>query len=327
MMELTIRNYRGDEDIRAITDLYNAAAVVDGPEYGQTEESMRQILSSPHVMPRENVFLFEVGEQLVAYGRTHLEEGDEESVFEMRGNVHPHWRRRGIGEEVVERVERRVRQRLGEARNRTVCISVGASLRFEDRQALFIKMGYKIVRYFFSMGHPLREGDVSLELPAPIYPANIVVQSMAERSDVRAVWQATDESFQDHWGHTETTLEQWQHWASDPQYRPELWLVAWDLEQDVVAGVCLNAIDPGRNERVGRQEGWIHTLAVRRPYRGQGLGRALLLEGMCVLQQKGMEVAMLGVDTDNLTGALRLYESVGFHPVKRSAAFRKVVQS
>jgi ribosomal protein S18 acetylase RimI-like enzyme len=36
---------------------------------------------------------------------------------------------------------------------------------------------------------------------------------------------------------------------------------------------------------------------------------------------------MLAVDTENPTGALRLYEGVGFQPVKRSAAFRKVMRS
>jgi ribosomal protein S18 acetylase RimI-like enzyme len=48
---------------------------------------------------------------------------------------------------------------------------------------------------------------------------------------------------------------------------------------------------------------------------------------MQALQDEGMEWAMLGVDTENLTGALRLYEGVGFRPAKRSAAFRKKIRS
>jgi hypothetical protein len=34
---------------------------------------------------------------------------------------------------------------------------------------------------------------------------------------------------------------------------------------------------------------------------------------------------MLGVDTQNLSGALRVYESVGFKPIKRYLQFEKVI--
>jgi mycothiol synthase len=325
--DLAIRTYCGEEDVRAIASLYSTAAEADGPEYGRSEEEMHQALTGPTVMPEENAFLFEVGGQLVAYSHATLEDGLEESVFLLRGLVHPDWRRRGIGTRVIQRLEKRVRERLGEARNQTVTIDLMAELNHQDRHALFRKMGYEPVRYFFRMECPLREGGTAVPLPAPAYPPGSVVRSMAERSDLRAVSQATDEAFQGQWGHTEIALEQWQHWTSDPDYHPELWLAAWDTEQDRVAGVCLNSVEPGHNARVGRQEGWIHVLAVRQPYRGQGLGRALLLAGMRALQKQGMSWAMLGVDTENVTGALHLYESAGFRPVKRFAAFRKRVRS
>jgi mycothiol synthase len=324
---LTIRGYRGEEDLPAITALYNAAAMVDGPEYGHTDDEMRRTLTSPQAMPEKNAFLFEVDGQLVAYGRTELEEGADESVFKLRGIVHPDWRRRGIGTRVMERIEQRIQQRLGEARNQTVQIDIMANLEHEGRQALSRKMGYRCVRFFFDMECPLREDGPPLDLPVPAYPEGIVVRTMDEHPDLRAVWKTSDEAFRDHWGHTESTFEQWQHWTSDPSYRPELWLVAWDVEKDVVAGVCLNSVEPDHNQRVGRKEGWVHVLVVRRPYRQQGLGRALLLDGMAILQREGMEWAMLGVDTENLTGAMRLYESLGFRPVQRYAAFRKSVRS
>jgi mycothiol synthase len=324
---LTIRSYRGEEDVPAITDLYNAAALVDGPEYGHTEDEMRRTLTSPQAMPKKNAFLFEVDGQLVAYGRTQLEEGADESLFKSRGIVHPDWRRRGIGTRVMERIEQRIQQRLGEARNQAVEVDAVSNLEHKGRQALFRKMGYRLVRYFFDMACPLREDGTILDLPTPAYPEGIVVRTMADHPDLHAVWQACDEAFRDHWGHTESTFDQWQHWTSNPGYRPERWLVAWDVEKDVVAGVCLNGVELDHNQRVGRKEGWVHVLAVRRPYRKQGLGRALLLNGMAILQREGMEWAMLGVDTENLTGALRLYESLGFQSVERYAAFRKSLRS
>jgi ribosomal protein S18 acetylase RimI-like enzyme len=150
---------------------------------------------------------------------------------------------------------------------------------------------------------------------------------MAERPDLPAVWKTCDDAFRDHWGYTETKFEDWEHWTRAADHRSELWLVARDNKQDKAVAVCLNGIDPDYNARLGREEGWFHTLAMRRPYRGQGLGRALLLAGMHILQQEGMDWAKLGVDSENPTGALRLYESVGFQPVLKSAAFHKAIQS
>jgi ribosomal protein S18 acetylase RimI-like enzyme len=152
------------------------------------------------------------------------------------------------------------------------------------------------------------------------------VQTLGERPDLDAVLLTVNEAFRDHWGHTDTTLEQWQHWTTDPDHRPDMWFIAWDTEKDEPTGICGNGISPEHNARVGRQEGWVDVLAVRRAYRGQGLGRALLLTGMKALQDERMQWAMLSVDTENLTGALRLYEGAGFRPAKRSGAFRKVIR-
>jgi mycothiol synthase len=324
---LISRTYRDERDYKAIAALMTAAALVDGPEYARTADEVRQNLSSPIAMPEENVFLFEIGGQLVAYGRIELEEGPGKSVFFTRGTVHPDWRRRGIGTRVMERIEQRIQDRLGETTRRTVYAHTWTQLKRKDRQALFRKMGYELVRYFFDMECPLRREGSPVEVPEPVCPVGIAVQTLQERPDLEAVLLAINESFRDHWGHTDVTLEQLQHWTNDPNHRSDLWFVAWDAERDEPAGICGNGIEPEHNARIGRQEGWVHVLGVRRRYRKQGLGRALLLTGMQALQDEGMQWAMLGVDTENLTGALRLYEGAGFHPAKRSAVFRKTIRS
>jgi hypothetical protein len=40
-----------------------------------------------------------------------------------------------------------------------------------------------------------------------------------------------------------------------------------------------------------------------------------------------MTEGALGVDTENVTGALRLYESVGFRPVSKSTTYRKPMRA
>lgn len=326
-LDLTFRTYRDEKDAEAIAGLMSAAALMDGAEDARTEEEVRQILSGPLVIPEENLFLFEVKGQLVAYGRTQLEEGPHDSTFLVWGVVHPDWRRRGIGTHVMQRVEQRIHERLGEASHQTVYARAWCPLAREDRQALYRTMGYELVRYFFNMERPLRRAGSPVALPEPGYPAGIEVRTLEERPDLDAVLLTINEAFRDHWGHTDVTMEQLQHWTDDPHHQPELWFIAWDVEKDEPVGLCGNSIQPKHNARVGRQEGWVQVLGVRRAYRKLGLGRALLLTGMRALQDEGMQWAMLAVDTENLTGALRLYEGAGFHPAKRSASFRKAMRS
>ena len=57
-----------------------------------------------------------------------------------------------------------------------------------------------------------------------------------------------------------------------------------------------------------------------------GLARALIARSFHVLKKQGMTEAAIGVDTENPSGALRLYEGMGFRPVKRNSVYRKLME-
>ena len=65
------------------------------------------------------------------------------------------------------------------------------------------------------------------------------------------------------------------------------------------------------------------TPVVGRPWRKRGVAKALIIQSLKVLRERGMAEAALGVDAENPTGALRLYENCGFRCVKRWGCFRK----
>jgi ribosomal protein S18 acetylase RimI-like enzyme len=48
-----------------------------------------------------------------------------------------------------------------------------------------------------------------------------------------------------------------------------------------------------------------------------------LIESLHILKEHDMQVANLGVDTNNPNGALSLYEGVGFKNIKRYTTYRK----
>ena len=64
-------------------------------------------------------------------------------------------------------------------------------------------------------------------------------------------------------------------------------------------------------------------LGVRRPWRGRGVGRALLLHTFGEFHRRGVDRVSLGVDAENPTGATRLYESVGMNTVLEQSVYEK----
>ena len=129
-------------------------------------------------------------------------------------------------------------------------------------------------------------------------------------------------SFIDHFDFHPATVERRQHRMSSPYYRPDRDLIAI-APDGTFAAFCLCSIDDEHNKRNNINDGWIDVLGTRRGFRKIGLGRAVLLAGLRKLQENGVADAVLGVDAENPTGALGLYESAGFSKYKTGVAFRK----
>jgi ribosomal protein S18 acetylase RimI-like enzyme len=88
----------------------------------------------------------------------------------------------------------------------------------------------------------------------------------------------------------------------------------------------LNEINETENAAFNRRRGWLASVFVRRPWRRRGLARAVVARSLVLLRDRGMTSAGLGVDADNPTGALQLYEDAGFEVEYRSSAFRKPLE-
>jgi mycothiol synthase len=185
--------------------------------------------------------------------------------------------------------------------------------RDEPTRELLRGAGYAIVRSSFEMEWALEGG-----LQAPRWPGGIVVLPFEERHAL-AVHAAHDEAFMDHWGSTPSTLESWRAYHLGEGSDSSLWRIAWAGGE--IAGLALNAPRRGEDETVG----WVEVLAVRRPWRRQGLGEALLWESFAALAGEGKRTVGLGVDAENTTNAVALYERVGMHVVRRSDRWERTV--
>ena len=170
---------------------------------------------------------------------------------------------------------------------------------------LLTQRGYAITRHAYRMERPL-DGD----LGSPVWPDGVAVRSF-EDGDERTFYEAQQETFEDTWEPIRETYEEWAHWLLDgPDFVPELWFLA--VAGDEPAAFALFHPYRTRPELV-----WVRILGVRRPWRRQGLGRALLLHAFNEFAASGITYAGLGVDSTSPTGANRLYESVGMHVTAR----------
>jgi mycothiol synthase len=179
-------------------------------------------------------------------------------------------------------------------------------------RAVVEEAGYELVRHSFRM-------EISLEgeLMAPDWPEGLHVATYEPEQEV-AVHAAHQEAFADHWEHVYEPVEEWRKWyVENPGFDASFWFIAWD--GDEVAGLSLCRVHSSGDER----HGFVRVLATRRPWRRRGLATALLRHSFQDMKRRGMLKASLGVDAENTTGAVRLYERAGMRVGRRYDAYRK----
>jgi ribosomal protein S18 acetylase RimI-like enzyme len=81
---------------------------------------------------------------------------------------------------------------------------------------------------------------------------------------------------------------------------------------DEVIGYSLNGFFPDDEQVTGRREGWVRSLGVKQAWRGRGVASALLENSFNAFIDAGLTHSMLGVDSENPTGAFGLYERLGY---------------
>jgi mycothiol synthase len=315
---LTFRLFRDETDYPLVADLMNASSAADGVQDYVTADWVRNYLSqAADFDPRRDVLFAEIDDVPVALVRVRTRLLDDGTLLLIdTGSMLPAWRRKGLGRALQRWAEDRLREIAAQhpATGSRVFRSFAADSE-AGTLALLRAAGYEVVRHGFEMARSFDEPIPDLPLPAGVEVRPVKPEQH------RQIYTAINEAFRDHWSHTELTDDDYRRWIADPAFQPHLWQVAW--AGDEVAGMVLNFIDRDYNEEFKRLRGWTDPICVRRPWRKQGLAKALLARSMRLLQAQGMTEAGLGVDAQNPNGALQLYESLGFRVTKRFMTFEK----
>jgi mycothiol synthase len=322
--ELVFRRFQGESDYLKMLALINASKGADQIDRTDTlEEIRRNYEHLNNCDPYRDMIFAEIDGETIAYGRVewNISEDNEWLGFTL-AFIHPGWRRKGIGTAMLRYQEEHLRE-ISKYLLREGIITEGIPRYFENfstdteigKEKLLLNAGYSAVRYFYTMVRPLSD-------PIKITPMPEGLEIRTVQGDqFRDVWQADQEAFKDHWGYVPGTENDYQRWSEDPLHDPNLWRIAWDRDQ--IAGMVLNFLNEEENKEYNRKRGWTEDISVQRPWRRRGLARALLTRSLQMFKDMGMDHAALGVDTHNRTGALDLYQSVGFVVEKKHTDYRK----
>jgi ribosomal protein S18 acetylase RimI-like enzyme len=320
---LKIRRYTGLEDVPTMADIFNTELKADGVPGFESEGDIRAWLSNPSdsFTATRDVDFAEVDGVPVGFAeRSWVDTTDGLREYRINGNVLPEWRRRGIGTQLFLHNVEQVRQLASSHEtDKPRIMGSWANDRQTGRIALLREQGFEPVRWFFDMIRDLSEPIHEVPLPDGLEVRPVTMEH------IRQIWKADSEAFKDHWGGFDDSDEHLQAWIDSPNFDPTMWLIAWD--GDEIAGGVTNGISPEENAALGVKRGWLHTVFTRRQWRKRGLANALIARSLVLIKERGMDYGVLGVDADNPTGALGLYERNGFKVLERSTAWRKPLES
>lgn len=232
--------------------------------------------------------------------------------------IHPDHRIPVVREFVLQWWETRCRQRLASKDDGLPQSLWRHAYDWQTDKIEFLEdHGYEPTRYFDEL-----LADLSKPIADRSLPEGLTAQSWvtAPLEDSRTVHNA---AFVDHWGSQPSSKKSWVQNAND-FFLPEASFVVYDDGEPVA--YLMSAAFPHDFQDKGRTEAWIEGLGTVRSYRRQGIGSALVTLAMKMFASSGMEFAILGVDSENPTGAYGLYEALGFVHDRRSIAFIKQVR-
>ena len=298
------------DDLEMVYQLCLAHDLATVGEETMSREDLRMYWTAlSHDLARDERLVFNQEGQLLAslYTEQHQNAQFFADVAERPGDNDPR-----VGDYLFELAESWAREQMKQAEPgvRVIATAQTAS-RDQERLERYARLGFQEVRRYWEMSIALHDG-----LPAPVWPEGVELRPFVPERDARAVFEMKEQAFADHWGHLPGEFEEWRHSKVErPDFDASLWFIAYEGEQVAGGALCSNS-----------NEGWVNTLGVLRPWRRKGLGMALLHHAFGEFYRRGQREAMLGVDSQNLTGAVRLYQRAGMHIKHENIRFEKVLR-
>jgi len=304
-------------DAADLTALLNAMETVDHQDEHASEEETLEGFDDPGCdLPRGSIAAYDGG-TMIGFGMlTARMSADPVHEMYVSGGVRPGYRRRGLGGQILRWAEQAA-PALHQERfpGRPLSLAGYAQASNAGAVALYAAHGYTRARWFRGMRR-----DLTVPLPDAAVPAGIEIAGFtAERSQDAML--VRNESFRDHWGSTEYAEDGWAHFVGQQAFRPEFTFLAYGDGQPL--GLVVGMEYVADSEATGHRDLDVPLVGTRRAGRERGIASALLTRAMTEARAAGFGTASLGVDADSPSGAVGLYERLGFTAVGTWISQRK----
>jgi mycothiol synthase len=303
---LTARPLRAD-DMAALADLLAIAEPVDDTGELEDADDLADWFGNDRIdLARDTLVVTAADGGLVAWAdAVDLDNHREADQIRLEGRVHPDHRGRGIGRTLLGWQLARARELHAERRPDLpgrYRVEVPAAM--QDLERLARRAGMQPVRRHFQMVRPLTD----LPLQRSVEGIRIVPFDRERDDEVR---RAHNRAFADHFGTAEHDQHAWRSWFTGARaFRPELSRLA--LADGAVVGHALYYEYEADTRATGIRDAYLGQLGTLPEARGRGVASALIAATLAAAVEQGMDRASLQVDTENTTGALGLYERLGF---------------
>ncbi|MFI1801712.1 GNAT family N-acetyltransferase [Streptomyces sp. NPDC020379] len=273
------------------------------------ETDVRETLADPKLDAERDTAGVWHDARLVAYAMVYPPERVRDVMrFETAAAVDPDWRHRGLGTQLVRWMRTRARavhtERHCDAPGELLLSGVAANT---GLTALAESTGFAPCRYWFSMTYDVRAGTAQNTVPPE--GLRLVPFRMAYDEATRL---AHNEAFKDHWDFTGTDETDWRFWATGSgSFREELSALLLDADGQVAAYLLADEY-AADTAATGQRTCTVAFLGTLPAHRGRGAARTLLAHTLGEARRLGYDRAELVVDTASATGALGLYQDVGF---------------
>ena len=300
MDDITVRAPTLDDApaVAALIAARDRADFAEADPIGFTGDELRDWWARDAAALATDAWIAVAGGEVVAFARVGAER--DLANVEDESCVHPEARGRGLGSELLDRAESWAHER-GLARMQMHVVN-------DDGRQLAQDRGHELVRYFWRM-----EIDLASGAPELAQPEGVTIRAYRPGDDDEGLHAAHQEAFAEHWEFTPEPLDEWRKRRGRSDYHPDLWWLAMDGDEVAGAVLCFGE----------RHFGWVLDLFVVPRFRRRGLGLALLESGFHGLRERGHTHAGLEVDSENETGATRLYERAGMRVTRRYATYEK----
>lgn len=312
---LTARPLRA-EDIDPIVALLAAAEPLDDTGENENADDLTEWFVNERLdLDADSRVVESPDGDLVAWASV-MDLGNHRDEYALRldGRVHPAWRGRGIGRALLGWQVARSRE-LHAARRPEMGgrFAVGVTAAHHALERLVVRAGFEPVQYYFQMTRPM----TGLPDPRTVDGVQLVPYEWARDEEVR---RAHNASFVDHFGTAERDEYAWRTWFTGQRaFRPDVSRVA--LADGAVVGYALVYEHEADTLATGLREAYFGQIGVLPAARGRGIASAAIAAALRAAADDGFDRAGLTVDSHNTTGALRLYEALGFDTVRRETVW------